>query len=120
MTPLAKKVFELFGKPELAAEREKNQTEEQPLQTSAKTPGEGSCTADGGTLPADYSAVTVWLAEHHPALWGNLRGLEEELTRIEQGTPVGMVPYQEKLAELLSLYQEASAEAKVDSVEIER
>jgi hypothetical protein len=33
MTPLAKKVFELFGKPELAAEVGSNPAEQQPLSS---------------------------------------------------------------------------------------
>ena len=45
-------------------------------------------------------------------MWGDLRGLEEELIRLESdGSQSGGAepPYQAKLAELLSLYQEAKA-----------
>jgi hypothetical protein len=48
MTPLAKKVFELFGKPELATEEERKQTEERP-STSLPCPHCGK--------PAEIEAV---------------------------------------------------------------
>ncbi len=78
----------------------------QSRQTSAKTRGEESSTAGGDTLPEDYSAVALWLAEQHPGLWGNLGGLEEEIIRLERNEGATRL-YQATLAALLTLYHEA-------------
>lgn len=124
-TPLARKVFELFGKPELAAEVERKQAAARP----ASAPATGPETARPhdrkageprkpnyrslyevmvNHMPVDFHLIDSWLVKAYPALWRQIREIDDELVRLEQrGVPEAA--YQTKLDELVAVCQEAQA-----------
>lgn len=114
MTPLTKKVFELFGTPELAAELEQKQATGR-LPAEAGTPRQvappdhrslyGQMTHK---IPADFSLVDAWLCDRHPALWRKIREIDDELTKLErQESPEAI--YRAKLNELVTVCREVKA-----------
>ncbi|HJY81343.1 MAG TPA: hypothetical protein VKK81_09695 [Candidatus Binatia bacterium] len=84
MTSLAKKVLEMFGKPELAAAAEK--------QLPSPPASERESSADYGTLyrqMAEALAEDCWAIDpawllDHPERWEEIRALDAELGALEQ------------------------------------
>jgi hypothetical protein len=89
MTPLAKKVFELFGKPELVADAEQKQAEKQLPSSPAcgREPIADYCALYqqmAETVAEDCWAIdSVWLLDH-PERWEEIKALDEELETLEQ------------------------------------
>lgn len=89
MTPLAKKVFELFGKPELAAEVESKQSEK---RTSASLAAKQESLPDyrklyqqmAEAIAGDGWAIDpAWLLDQ-PEQWEKIRALDDRLTTMER------------------------------------
>jgi len=83
-TPLAKKVFELFGKPELAAEAESKSKEKQ----KSSAPPDYRVLYEEMTkqVSEDMPLVDYWLCDAYPDLWSKIRTLDNALTGMEQAT----------------------------------
>ena len=64
---------------------------------------EGEPSTQTNELPADLPALDAWLCDRHPGLWHQIRTVDETLSR----TALTTADYQQQLAILLQLYQQA-------------